>query len=61
MIQSIKFENTTSTYSLTGKLEYNYKNEDEKILSIKFLLLITVMAVVLRLLLNITLMKFISI
>ena len=30
MIQSIKFENTTSTYSLTGKLEYNYKNEDEK-------------------------------
>ena len=30
MIQSIKFENTTSTYSLTGKLEYNYKNQDEK-------------------------------
>ena len=30
MIQSIKFENTTSTYSLTGKLECNYKNEDEK-------------------------------
>ena len=25
MIQSIKFENTTSTYSLTGKLEYDYK------------------------------------
>ena len=23
MVQSIKFENTTSTYSLTGKLEYN--------------------------------------
>ena len=61
MIQSIKFENTTSTYSLTGKLEYNYKNEDEKILSIKCLLLITVMALVLRLLLNITIMKFISI
>ena len=30
MIQSIKFENTTSTYSLTGKLEYNYKNQDGK-------------------------------
>ena len=30
MIQSIKFDNTISTYSLTGKLEYNYKNEDEK-------------------------------
>ena len=30
MIQSIKFENKTSTYCLTGKLEYNYKNEDEK-------------------------------
>ena len=30
IIQSIKFENTTSTYSLTGKLEYNYKSHDEK-------------------------------
>ena len=30
MIQSIKFENTTSTYSLTTKLEYDYKNQDEK-------------------------------
>ena len=30
MVQSIKFENTSSTYSLTGKLEYNYKNHDEK-------------------------------
>ena len=30
MIQSTKFENTTLTYSLTGKLEYNYKNEDKK-------------------------------
>ena len=29
MIQSIKFENSTSTYSLTGKLEYDYKNHDE--------------------------------
>ena len=28
MIQSIKLENTISTYSLTGKLEYNYKNHD---------------------------------
>ena len=30
MIQSIKFENTTSTYSLAGKLEHNYKNQHEK-------------------------------
>ena len=30
MIQSIKPENTTSTYSLIGKLEYIYKNKDEK-------------------------------
>ena len=30
MIQSIKFENKISTYCLTGKLECNYKNEDEK-------------------------------
>ena len=35
MIQSIKFENTTSTYSLTGKLEYSYKNHDEKIMLYK--------------------------
>ena len=35
MIQSIKFENATSTYSLTGKLEYNYKNEDEKNITYK--------------------------
>ena len=30
MIQSIKFENTTCTYNLTDKLEYNYKTQDEK-------------------------------
>ena len=30
IIQSIKFENTTSTHSLTGKLEYDYQNQDEK-------------------------------
>ena len=30
MIQNIKFENTTSTYSLTGKLQYDFKNHDEK-------------------------------
>ena len=29
-IQSVKFENTSSTHSLTGKLEYNQKNEDDK-------------------------------
>ena len=29
MIERIKFENTASTYSLTGKLEYDYKNHDE--------------------------------
>ena len=30
MNQSVKFENTSSTHSLTGKLEYDYKNHDEK-------------------------------
>ena len=35
MIQSIRFENTTSTHSLTGKLEYNYKNHDEKTMPFK--------------------------
>ena len=28
LIQSIKFENTSTTYSLTGKLEYDIKNSD---------------------------------
>ena len=53
MVQSIKFENTTSTYSLTGKLEYNYKNQDEKY--------IIAMAAARRLLLKIKITKFISI
>ena len=53
MVQSIKFENTTSTYSLTGKLEYNYKNQDEKH--------IIAMAAARRLLLKIKITKFISI
>ena len=53
MVQSIKFENTTSTYSLTGKPEYNYKNQDEKH--------IIAMAAVRPLLLNIKITKFISI
>ena len=30
MIRSIKFEYTTSTYGLIDKLEYDYKNHDEK-------------------------------
>ena len=29
-IQSIKFENTSSTYSLTGKLLYDFEREDDK-------------------------------
>ena len=61
MIQSIKFENTVSTYSLTGKLEFKYKNEDEKIFSIKCLLHIIVTVVVPHLLLNTKIMRFISI
>ena len=35
LIQTIKFENTSSTYSLTGKLSYDLTNEDEKFYSIK--------------------------
>ena len=38
LIQSIKFENTRSTYSWTGKLEYDYKNHDEKTMLYKILL-----------------------
>ena len=30
MIQSLKFENTSSTYSLTGKLSYDLEKEDNK-------------------------------
>ena len=60
MIQSIKFENATLTYSLTWKHEYNYKNEDEKNILYKILLHIIVTAVVPRLLRNITIMKYIS-
>ena len=37
MIQSIKFENTASTYSLTTKLEYDHKNHDEKTMLYKML------------------------
>ena len=30
MIQSLKFENTSSTYNLTGKLSYDLEKEDDK-------------------------------
>ena len=30
LIQSLKFENTSSTYSLTGKLSYDLEKEDDK-------------------------------
>ena len=30
VIQSIKFENTTTTYSLTGKLSYDFEKDDDK-------------------------------
>ena len=30
LIQKIKFQNTMSTYSVTGKIEYNQTNHDEK-------------------------------
>ena len=57
MIQSIKFENTTSTYSLTGKLEYNYKNEDEKNIIYKMFIADKLTVAVPDLLLNIKTMK----
>ena len=30
IIQTIKFENTTTTYSLTGKLSYDFEKDDDK-------------------------------
>ena len=30
LIQTIKFENTTTTYSLTGKLSYDFEKDDDK-------------------------------
>ena len=30
LIQSVRFENTSKTYSLTGKLEYDFKNSDDE-------------------------------
>ena len=30
IIQTIKFENTTTTYSLTGKLLYDFEKDDDK-------------------------------
>ena len=39
LIQSIKFENTTTNYSLTGKLLHDFEKDDDKnILYIKYLL-----------------------
>ena len=38
LIKTIKFENSSSTYSLTGKLSYDLKREDEKFLLHKMLL-----------------------
>ena len=38
LIKTIKFENSSSTYSLTGKLSYDLKREDEKFLLYKMLL-----------------------
>ena len=37
LIKSIKFENTSSTYSLTGKLSYDLEKEEEKFLLYKML------------------------
>ena len=37
LIKSIKFENTSRTYSLTGKLSYDLENEEEKFLLYKML------------------------
>ena len=37
LIKAVKFENTSSTYSLTGKLSYNIEKDDEKFLLYKML------------------------
>ena len=37
LIKSIKFENTSSTYSLTGKLSHDLEKEEDKFLLYKML------------------------
>ena len=37
IIQTIKFENTSTTYSLTGKFSFNMEKEDDKNISYKML------------------------
>ena len=37
LIKTVKFENTSSTCSLTGKLSYDTEKDDEKILLYKML------------------------
>ena len=37
LIKTVKFENTSSTYSLTGKLSYDMEKDDEKFLLYKML------------------------
>ena len=61
MIQSIKFENTTSTYGLTSKLNIIIKIKMKKTFSTKYLSHITATVAALLFLLNIKIMKFINI
>ena len=37
LIKTIKFENTSTTYSLTGKLSYDLESEDDKNILYKML------------------------
>ena len=37
LIKTVKFENTSSTYSLTGKVSYDMKKDDEKFLLYKMI------------------------
>ena len=61
MIQSIKFENTTSAYGLTSKLNIIIKIKMRKTFSTKYLSHITATVAALLFLLNIKIMKFINI
>ena len=61
MIQSIKFEKTTSTYDLTSKLNIIIKIKMKKTFSTKYLSHITATVAALLFSLNIKIMKFINI
>ena len=60
LIKTIKFENVSTTYSLTGKLSFDLEKDDDKNILHKMLVAKACMVVVLRHYHNIKIMKFIK-